>query len=358
MFAFILILMMIIAGSSTVSKPNEFNKEYISKNGIASMKGIFVFLIVLSHAKGYFMDDMGGFLDKAYLNVQNHLGQMVVALFLFYSGYGIMEQIKKREFTYIKSIATKRFPSLLLNYDIAVVLFLILALALKKTITVKQVIFSLIAWDGLGNSSWYIFVTLVLYILTFISFSFIKLIKNKKLYIINIILFTALTALFVYILIKVGKESWWWNTALLFPLGFWYSYFKDIIEKLVMKNDVTYLLAVMGVTVLYVATKYLSTKHGIWYFPYGFMFVAAAVVLTMKVNINSNILNWFGDHIFSIYILQRIPMIIMDHFGLSHSHRYVFVILTFAITCAMAEIYDILFAKLSGKIWKPKQIKS
>ncbi len=355
MFAFILILMMIIIGSSTVSKPNEFNKNYISRDGTAAIKGIFVILIVLSHAKGYFVNDMSGFFDKAYLNVQNHLGQMVVAMFLFYSGYGIMEQIKKRESAYIKSIATKRFPNLLLNYDIAVVFYIILALCLGTKLTLQKIVFSLTAWDGVGNSSWYIFVTLCLYILTMLSFSFIKLFKNKALYIINIVILTALSVGLVFALIKVGKESWWWNTALLFPLGFWFSYFRETIEKIVMKNDITYLLTAALVTALYIFTKQLSLGGTRWYFLFGFMFVAAVVLLTMKVEIKSNLLNWFGDHIFSVYILQRIPMIIMDRFGLSHSHRYLFLILTFAITCAMAEIYDVLYGKLSSKIWKPKK---
>ena len=355
MFAFILILMMIIISSSRVSKPNEFNKDYISRDGTAAIKGIFVFLIVLSHAKGYFTDDMSGFFDKAYLNVQNHLGQMVVAMFLFYSGYGMMEQIKKRESAYIKSIAAKRFPNLLLNYDIAVIFYIILALCLGNTPTLKKIVFSLTAWDGVGNSSWYIFVTLCLYILTMLSFSFIKFFKNKALYIINIILLTALSAGLVLALIKVGKESWWWNTALLFPLGFWYSYFRKYIEKLVMKNDITYLITLMLVTGLYVVTKQLTSTRTLWYFIYGFVFVAEVIVITMKVEIKSSLLSWFGDRIFSVYILQRIPMIIMDRFGLSHSHRYIFVILTFAITCAMAETYDVLYGKLSSKIWKPKK---
>ena len=355
MFAFILILMMIIIGSATFSKPNKFNTGYISKDGTAPIKGIFVILIVLSHSKGYFESDLAGFWDKSYTAVQGHLGQMVVAMFLFYSGYGIMEQIKKREFDYIKGIPSKRFPNLLLNFDIAVMIYFILSLCIGKQYSVKQVLLSFIGWTSVGNSSWYIFVTLCLYILTFLSFFIIKWMKNKKLYIINIIILTVLNAAFVYVLMKIGKDSWWFDTAIIFSLGFWYSYFKDAIEKIVMKNDITYFTTLAFAVLAYVIT-YFYRKNGIIYYSlFGFAFVLTIVIITMKVEIKSNLLNWFGDHIFSVYILQRIPMIIMDKAGLSHSHRYIFVILSFAITCAIAEIYDTLYAKLSAKIWKPKK---
>ncbi len=355
MFAFILILMMIIIGSSTVSKPNEFNKNYISRDGTAAIKGIFVILVFLSHAVSYFSNYMTGFFDDAYRVMQNHIGQMVVAMFLFYSGYGIMEQIKKRKNTYVKSIATKRFPNLFLNYNITSLFYLILAICLGKGLTIKKILLSIVAWDGIGQSTWFIFVTLSLYILTFISFYFIGRLKNEKYYIINIIILSVLTAAFIVGLYFIGKESYWWDTALLFVLGFWYSYFKEYIEKIVMKNDIVYLAAVAAVAVLYVYTKQLSYKHLIFYTVYGFMFVAAVVIFTMKVEIKSNLLSWFGDHIFSIYILQRIPLIILHEMGISHAHRYVFVILSFAITCAIAEVYDVLYAKLSSKIWKPKK---
>ena len=356
MFAFILILLMLIIASSKAAKKNEFNKEYISKDGTLPIKGIFVALVILSHAKGYFSGEMTGLFDKAYTATQAHLGQMIVAMFLFYSGYGIMEQIKKREFPYVKSIMTRRFPNLLLNYDIAVVFYIILVLCLKLKPPVWKVFLSFTAWDTVGNSSWFIFVTLVLYVFTFISFLPLKKIKSKYYHIAGIAILTGLSVLLVFILVltKTDRQPWWYNTVMLYPLGFWYSYLKNGIEKLVMRNDATYLITAALLTVAYISS-YLSRDNGyVSYFVFGAVFVLCVTLLTMKIEIKSNVLNWFGEHVFSIYILQRIPMMIMDNMGLAKEHRYLFVVLSIAITCAMAELYDRFYAWLSAKIWKPK----
>ncbi len=351
---FVLVLLLIVFSSAKYEKHNEFNLDYIARDATNNIKGIFVILILFSHAKDYLT--LGGIYDTPYLKMQGHLSQMVVAMFLFYSGYGIMEQIKKREFSYIMSIAKKRFPSLLINFELAVSLFIILWLVRGKTLSVKQVVFTLSAWDGVGNSSWYIFVTFCLYIFTFISFFAIKWFNKKWHHLIYLTAFSGLTVLLVVVLakFKVG-QSWWFNTAILFPLGMWYSYFKDTIEKVLMKNDMLYYTALAVAVALYLFTYIHRSDRFISYELWAIMFTLGLTLITMKVKIESNLLKWFGEHIFSIYILQRIPMIILKDIGVADRHKYIFVILSIAVTCAMAEIFDVLTGKLSKRIWKDKK---
>ena len=349
----ILLLLLIIIKSATLSKKGEFNADYISKDGTTPIKGIFVVLILFSHAKGYFASLLSAY-DAPYVAVQMHLGQMIVAMFLFYSGYGIMEQIKKREFAYVKSIPSKRFLNLLLNYDISVVFFIILALIVGTPLTVQKVLLSFVAWEGIGNSSWFIFVTFCLYLITFLSFFFIKWTKNQKLYYINIIILTALSVGLMFLLKGAGKERWWYNTELLFALGFWFSYLKKPIEKLIMKSDLSYFSSICIFTIIYIIAYMHRGDSNFMYIVYGFVFALFVVLITMKVKFESQILNWFGNHVFSVYILQRIPMIALSHLGLATSNKYVFTIVSIALACVMAEAYDRAFAKLSAKIWKKK----
>lgn len=94
----------------------------------------------------------------------------MVAPFLFYSGYGVMESIKRKGTAYVVGIPKKRVLRALFNFDCAVVLYLVLGLVLGSSFTFKQVALSHIGWDSLGNSNWYIFTVLVLYVLTYIAF--------------------------------------------------------------------------------------------------------------------------------------------------------------------------------------------
>lgn len=354
MIFFVLILLLIIFSAASVTKANEFNTDYISRDATNNIKGIFVILILFSHAKGYIQLD--GVYDSMYSAVQNHLNQMVVAMFLFYSGYGIMEQIKKREFAYIQSIPTKRFPNLLLNFDIAVCFYIILYLALGKRLTFSQILQGLTAWNGIGNSSWYIFVTFVLYIITCLSFFFIKWSDKKIFKLLGTVILTALSIIFISILMHdTPKERFWYNTAILYALGFWYSLFKDSIEKWLMRNDILYFTVLALLTAVYIFTYLHRWDRFFIYEIWAVLFTLGVVLITMKVKIESNLLKWFGEHIFSIYILQRIPMIIFTELGIAARHKYIFIIISIAATIPFAAMFDHLTGKLSKVIWKPKK---
>ncbi len=82
MIFFVAVLFLLIISGAEFSKPNEFNKDYISRAGTTAIKGIFVILIMFSHGKGYI--DVGGKFDVPYLKMQDHLNQMIVAMFMFY----------------------------------------------------------------------------------------------------------------------------------------------------------------------------------------------------------------------------------------------------------------------------------
>ena len=60
----------------------------------------------------------------------------------------------------------------------------------------------------------------------------------------------------------------------------------------------------------------------------------------MKVRIYNMILEWFGMHVFSIYILQRLPMILLDRTGLIDSHKYLCLIAVFALTIPLAIAFE------------------
>ena len=354
MIFFVIVLLAIILFSAKTEGINSFNSEYITKDATNSIKGIFVILILLSHAKGYI--HLAGIFDTAYIHFRTHVNQMVVAMFLFYSGYGIMEQIKKREFTYIKSIATKRFPNLFLNYDISVLLFALMWLCLGKPKPIKDILIALTAWEGIGNSSWYIFDTLILYIITFISFFAVKKHNKRKHQIIYASVMTGLIIGFIVLLMALRpNETYWFNTIIIYASGIWYSLYKEQIESLLMKSNRNYFTCFLIIVAIYAVTFIFRWKSLIIYEIWGLSFTFGLTLITMKAKIKNRFLEWFGKHVFSIYILQRIPMIVLQYLGVAKFNKYVFVILSIAITCAMAVVFDYLTGKLSGLIWKNKK---
>ena len=86
MVFFLIIILLIIFNQMEFAKSNTFMDDYLSRPVTTAVKGIFVILIILSHWAQYV--ELGGIYDEPYLILKDHLNQMVVAMFLFYSGYG------------------------------------------------------------------------------------------------------------------------------------------------------------------------------------------------------------------------------------------------------------------------------
>ena len=63
------------------------NPDYLSKKQTTAIKGIFVLLVFFGHITQYIT------MGSAYERIVTSIGQLVVVMFLFYSGYGIMCQI-------------------------------------------------------------------------------------------------------------------------------------------------------------------------------------------------------------------------------------------------------------------------
>lgn len=350
MLVFVFIVALVIFYELKIADGNEFHRDYISPKSTASVNGLFTILIFLSHSVQYI--ELDGVLDTPYATLKSSLGQMVVVTFLFYSGYGIMESIKKKGTDYVKSIPTKRFLKVLYHMAIAVTMFLILNLILGIKYDLKRILLAYTGWTAIGNSNWYIFAVLVLYVITFISFIIFR--KNHYLAVIGV---TVLSAAYVYILMYYDIDSWYYDTVIMFSMGMWYSLLRDKIEKVIMKNDLVYTI-VGGITVALYYLFFLKRKSGIeWYTAWAIMFMALVVLFTMKMKIGNRILDWFGAHIFSVYILQRIPMIILKHLGLNESHKYAFIVVSFFATIVLAAVFDRVISKLDELIYKPKKIK-
>lgn len=346
----VLLLLIITFCDAKVAPIGEFYTDYNSKEKSNIIKGLFVILVFCSHYSQYVT--LNGIYNEPYIAIKSHLSQMVVAMFLFYSGYGIMESITKKGFGYVKTIPYKRFLSVLLNFDIAVLLFIILQFFLGKTFGLKTIILSLIGWESVGNSNWYIFVTLVIYLLIFISLFIIKIKNNKITRIIGLFIFFILTILFVYSQMLIGRPAYTYNTAILFPLGSFYSYFKTYIDKFVMKNGFFYATVCLIIACVYFWSYNIRSNSIYTYSIWAVAFTLSVVIFTMKVSIRNPILEWFGKHIFSIYILQRIPMLILQYYGFNLTHKYEFFIVSLIATCLIAMAFDYFAGILNKRIWK------
>lgn len=334
LLAFILIIMIGIR----IEGPGEFNASYLDKDHTTAINGIFVILVVFSHFCQY--ADFGGAYDNAYLAVKSHLSQMIVASFLFYSGYGMMESLKRKGRSYIRGVPFK-FLKLLFRFDCAVPLFALMNKLLGITYGKQQTLLAFTGWEAIGNSNWYIFDILILYILVFIAFSIAGLLPEKAGHIAGAILLTFATVGLIIAMRRAGKDAYWYNTLMLFPAGFLYSLARDRLERIIMYSDLSYLATMLAVLFAYLYGSSHRTGYGIQtYIGWSITFMLMLLLITMKVDICNGLLCFFGKHVFSIYVLQRIPMTILSELGLINDHKYICLVITILTTVVMALAFE------------------
>lgn len=344
MFYIMLVFALVIMAGAKLAPPGKFHTDYLSKDSTTAINGIFVFLVFLCHSVGYIKINPD--IDVQWTTMHSYMGQLVVVPFLFFSGYGIMCSIKSKGTSYVKGIFKKRFLPLLLHFDIAVFLFFLVNLIfIKKDYSLKDTLLAFLTWTSIGNSNWYIGATLLLYIALILSFLVFRKYKLPAL-----IMMTVLTVILIFSIKKTGKSSSWYNTMIVFTFGMWYGYLKEKIDAIVMKNHFTYLLFLLPAVGVFVFLFERRFRHVIFHSVWAMAFAAVIVLVMMKVKIGNPIISALGKHVFSIYILQRIPMLLIQHFGITDI-SFNFVLLSFVSTLFIALIFDKVIAVIDKKLF-------
>lgn len=298
--------LLLLVVSSLRYNVNGYNEDYLAFGTTNAVKGIFILLVFISHVVPYIVDAgyvYDGIMGDLFWRVHSWVGQWIVAMFLFYSGYGIMESIKKKGEDYVALIPRRRILTVLLNFDIAVLVYVILAWSLANEMSIGKILLSFVGWESVGNSNWYIFVIILAYLITYVSF---VCFKNKR-----ISTYTVCSLLFLAMLVlSVFKGTYWYDTILCFGAGLLYSQRKVVAESFARKHYVLSLTIVLIACVLFYNVPYWI--RGLRYNMFCIAFCLLNVLLTMKFRINSNLLIWFGKNLFPLYIYQRFPMILLS----------------------------------------------
>ena len=346
----LLALFLLICWRMKFAKIGQFHKDYSGLQVSTAIKGIFVILVFFCHFSSYVDTSVDG--NAAWRVFFSWLGQLVVAMFLFYSGYGIMLSSRKKGDAYIKALPQKVLL-LLAKFAFAVTLFLAFRILTGQETSLSQYLLSLIGWESIGNSNWYIFAIMALYLISFVGLRFAR---KKELLSAGII--TALSLLFCFVMSRF-KAGYWWNTALCYSVGVWWAVLQPKIDKMTMKNIWTWLisLAVSGLAFYFFWRRCASSNA--FYLVCACLFCVVINLALMKVKIGNKVLDFFGKHVFSIYILQRLAFMTLGLAPWIQSNLYLYFVLslggTIVISLTFELITDYALGKITGKFGRIPQ---
>ena len=271
-------------------------------------------------------------LDSSAMYISGVFGQLIVVMFLFFSGYGVSESIKRRGIEYVKGMPRHRIFKTLMNFDVAVILFFLVNIALGHPLPFKRLVLSLIAWDSVGNSNWYVFSILVCYLLTFVV---ALCYRSIGWYMLVVVLATIWAMSFF-------KAAYWYNTMMAYPVGILVSENRDIIDKMLKRHFASVMTMSAGLFLfLYLTLR--GDLNGIGYNFLSISFAFLVIVLMYKVHVENYALQWAGRNLFPLYIYQRLSFMLLSTLFprefLVSGGACVFSLLALISTIAIAFVY-------------------
>lgn len=325
--------------------------NYLSKDATNAIKGIWILFVFLRHANQYVYNSgyvYSNFGDRLFLITDGLLQQLIVVMFLFFSGYGVYCSILRGGVKYINSIPKKRILGTLVNFDIAVVVYILVDLIVDEPFTMETILLSFSGWESVGNSNWYIFVILACYLTTYLSFIGF----NQKSTLLPILFNGLLIVVVAILLLKSGKPQWWYDTILAYPLGMLFRLYKDKFDKffsLASNYIIMLITAVICFVISYVPVYIFSIQIGAVEWIMWALRVTSLIMLTllimMKWEINNKFIVWLGLNLFPLYIYQRVPMILLSPY--LANKPYMFFVVTFILSCLLVPIYKKIEVKLA-----------
>lgn len=176
--------------------------EFMSKEYTTSLRGVCALAIMLCHIR---------ITNFAPLNVFNYLGNPIVGIFFFLSGYGMLTRIKQIGIdNYMNGFILKRCVPLFVEYIFVWIFYFVCMFSVSGNFNfLKEII---------TPHSWFIIMIEVLYIVFYIGYKLFK--DNLR----GLIIFVTIFELALIIALSAfGADEFWYLSLLCFSGGMIYS---------------------------------------------------------------------------------------------------------------------------------------
>lgn len=304
------------------------------------IKGVFVLLVFASHVSQY-LTLPDGMMTWSYRFIRSNLGQMIVVPFLFFSGYGVRCSILRKGENYVRSMPQKRILHTYVHTVVILLLFLAVQLFLGKLYSLKKLLLGFVFLESFGNSTWYLFAIIFLYAATWLSF---RLAHSAKGAIWLCFLFSAV----YFIGLSLWKEAYWSDTVFVYTFGLAFPDLKELLNRMTARSSsrLTGFLLLCAAFLVLTMSHFTQPVYGIMENVRAILFMLLILAALARFQVGNPVLLWLGTHVFLCYMLQRLPMILLDHFGVSNTCIPLFVLGSAAGTFVLVLLVDELLRRL------------
>jgi len=323
------------------------DNKYMSKEYTNCLRGIFAILVVIHHLYQY-----SGLLHGTYIGkILQLCGFLSVAMFFFFSGYGLMFSSNKKN--YIEQFFRKRFLPLYCFYVVLIILYSFWTLLLETAISPRKIVQSFFFGETIVTNGWYLQATFIVYLLYLFCF---KIFKTNKARILSIGVAIFSYCVFCY-LIDLGIN--WYQTVPCIVLGMVYCYKKNWIDTILGKRVWTiFVLSLMSFVVCVMLSE-LSRIDVVFDVLYSIFFVCATITLSYILYntsiINNKLFALCGNYSLEIYVAHGFFLRLIQLKYIENKLMYILTVIICTIITSV--VMKIIYAKIVSLFEKHEQHK-
>ena len=306
----------LIIGTKRLPK-GEWNGKPLSLAQAKALQGFLALCIVFHHcAQKVFFDSWGPAFSPSGLEVMALIGFAFVGYFFFCSGYGLYQSCQKKQ-DYLDGFPRRRVLPLLLIYVACNTIYLVGRLAMGETFGALRLVSLLCGLELANPNAWFVVTLPIMYLFFYFSKRgcLDEALVTRRLFVgtgAYILAGVAVTMTFsggARYGVFLGR--WWYNTAILFPLGYLFgrrepeawawmraSYRRQVACSVVLFIGCFLLslvfLAVFPLVPISMILESLSTICFTW----------SLLLFSLRGRVISRLLGFYGSLTLELYLMQ------------------------------------------------------
>ena len=363
-FIFYSLLVVILLTGVKPAVKGGWREQSLSLHSSKGLLGFCAVSIMLHHMSQtiYFAKE-----DVGILLFMVDIGVCFVGMFFFFSGYGLYTSLRDKP-DYLKGFIRNRLPAVLVPFYMCNFVFILGSWLWGYEFKKGELVPYLTGVILMNSQMWYIVEILVLYLLFYVVFRFIRN-RNAACAVYGVCLFAL-----IGFSLRLGHDTttptqglwfhgeWWYNTTLLMLAGILFAKWEKQILGFIRKfYPMVLIVSALLTAFLYKETMFMIQTKGYWFewdgyagykekvqtlavqAPFVLMVVFTVIVILQKIEFGNKILDFLGSIALELYLIHNLFLLYMPV-----SNRVWYILACYAASIALASVLHLADRKLIG----------
>ncbi len=317
MFFYLIALLFILLYGAGVAGKGQWQAEPFSKTANLPIRGFFTLLVIFHHLSQQLS-------EPGCLKCLWEIGPFCVAVFFYFSGYGLMVSYKKDP-AYLAHFFPRRYGKLLVPFVLSNYLYLFADVMTGSYYSYGQMVKFLAGVELINGHAWFIVAILLFYLAFYLIFGYVKKAPWNYLLLFG---FTFCYMTFCMLQNNSGRlfsGRWWFNSCGLFPVGVLFAVLEEPLTEFCRRRYFVFVwgsLAALGICsrfFLWISARLdaavkvpggrilglLDQWAGlVWQMLAIFLFCFLLTLAALKISFHNRLLRFLGSRSLELYLIH------------------------------------------------------